>query len=243
MSKNKMKSQKSKVERRKSIKPLVRVTFYFLLFALTFATACRYDMQDQPRYKAYKESDFFKNQMGSRPTVDGTVARGRLHEDKALFSGKKDGEVPAATEANPYPDVVDEYPVPVTKELVDRGEDRYKIFCIECHGPLGTGNGMIARRGYNGVASYHTDKLRNAPVGHFYDVVTNGWGKMSGYAAQIPVADRWAIVAYVRALQISQNPNPMTPVKSTATATSNSNTQVADKTQVTSMTKDGGMNK
>ncbi|MBV9210952.1 MAG: cytochrome c, partial [Acidobacteria bacterium] len=105
-----------------------------------------------------------------------------------------------------YPDVVDTFPFPITEEIVRRGEERYNIFCAMCHGPTGNGDGMIVRRGYRRPPSYHTDQLRQAPVGHFFDVMTNGWGAMPSYAAQIPVTDRWAIVAYIRALQLSQNP-------------------------------------
>lgn len=178
---------------------------------------CRYDMQDQPRYKAYKESDFFGDKRASRDLPEGTVARGLLRENKALYTGKKEvtGTVTptTATDANgntvitSFPDAVEEFPVPVTKELVDRGEQRYNIFCSVCHGPTGNGDGMIVRRGFTKPPTYNDDRLRNAPVGHFFDVITNGYGRMNGYGSQIPVADRWAIVAYIRALQVSQNPN------------------------------------
>lgn len=111
----------------------------------------------------------------------------------------------------------------MTKELVDRGEQRYKVFCIVCHGPTGNGDGMIVRRGFSKPPTYNDDRLRNAPVGHFFDVVTNGYGKMNSYASQIPVADRWAIVAYIRALQLSQNPNG-TQANTTATPARNTST-------------------
>ena len=106
-----------------------------------------------------------------------------------------------------FPNDIDEFPVPVTKELVDRGQERFNIYCIVCHGPVGNGDGMIVRRGFPKPPTYHDDRLRNAPVGHFFDVMTNGWGKMNSYASQVQSADRWAIVAYIRALQISQNPD------------------------------------
>ena len=186
------------------------------------ALGCRYDMQDQPRLKAFKKSDFFSNEMGSRAPVAGTVARGYLREDKALYTGKKDEvstEVPQTmTDAagnvlvTTFPNDIDYFPVPVTQELLDRGQDRFKIYCSVCHGPLGNGDGMIVRRGFSKPPTYHDDRLRGAPVGHFFDVATNGSGKMNGYASQIPVADRWAIVAYIRALQISQNPTGVKPV-------------------------------
>jgi mono/diheme cytochrome c family protein len=190
------------------------------------SVGCRYDMQDQPRLKSFKESDFFQNQMGSRQPVPGTVARGYLREDKALYTGKKDEvstEAPqTVTDADgnvlvaSFPNDIDYFPVPVNQELLDRGQDRFKIYCSVCHGPLGNGDGMIVRRGFSKPPSYHDDRLRNAPVGHFFDVATNGSGKMNGYAAQVSVADRWAIVAYIRTLQISQNPNGMKPLTGNA---------------------------
>jgi mono/diheme cytochrome c family protein len=192
---------------------------------LTFASACRYDMQDQPKYKAYKE---MKDGIGTREPVDGTIARGYLREDKGLYTGKKEGvsTAPAqsAVDANgntvvtTFPDAIEEFPIAVTKETLDRGEQRFKVFCGVCHGALGSGDGMIVRRGFSKPPSYHDDRLRNAPVGHFFDVASNGWGKMNGYSAQISVNDRWAIVAYIRALQLSQNPNGMKPMPISATA-------------------------
>jgi mono/diheme cytochrome c family protein len=180
------------------------------------------DMQDQPKYEAYEKGSI-------RKPVEGTVPRGYLRDDKQLYTGKKDvagkttGAAASALQnqsvaqqqgtggANMpasamYPDVVDTFPFPVTEEIVKRGEERFNIFCAMCHGPTGYGDGMIVRRGYRRPPSYHTDGLRQAPVGHFFDVITNGWGAMPSYAAQIPVTDRWAIVAYIRALQLSQNP-------------------------------------
>ncbi len=193
-----------------------------VLAAIVFSAGCRYDMQDQPRLKSFKKSDFFSNEMGSRLPVTGTIARGYLREDKALYTGKKDEvstEAPQ-TMTDPdgnilvttFPNDIDYFPVPVTQELLDRGQDRFKIYCAVCHGPLGMGDGMIVRRGFSKPPSYHDDRLRNAPVGHIFDVATNGSGKMNGYASQIPVADRWAIVSYIRALQISQNPTGARPL-------------------------------
>ena len=174
-------------------------------------------MQDQPRYKAYKKSDFFTDKRASRDQVEGTVARGQLHDNKAFYTGKIDNPnlnapVATATDASgntvqsTFPNDIDEFPVPVTKELVDRGQARFNIYCIVCHGPVGNGDGMIVRRGFPKPPTYHDDRLRNAPVGHFFDVMTNGWGKMPSYAYQVQPADRWAIIAYIRALQVSQNP-------------------------------------
>jgi mono/diheme cytochrome c family protein len=206
------------------------LTAYCLLSA-----GCRYDMQDQPRYKAYKESDFFPDKRGSRDLPDGTVARGKLKDNKAFYTGKIDNPNPNAqvqtttdasgnTLVSSFPNDIDEFPVPVTKELVDRGQDRFNIYCIVCHGPTGNGDGMIVRRGFPKPPTYHDDRLRNAPVGHFFDVITNGWGKMNSYAAQVSPADRWAIIAYIRALQISQNPEMVQKMNSNSASKSNTNT-------------------
>jgi mono/diheme cytochrome c family protein len=190
---------------------------FLMITLLLFGAGCRYDMQDQPRYEVYEKSDFFSDGRASRDLPEGTIARGFLREDKAFYTGKKEGvtnvQAQTTTDASgntvvtTFPDAVDEFPIPVTEELINRGQERYNIYCSVCHGPTGNGDGMIVRRGYTKPPTYHDDRLRNAPVGHFYDVITNGWGRMNGYAAQIPVADRWAIVAYIRALQIKQNPN------------------------------------
>lgn len=191
-----------------------------ILIAAGFLSAgcgVRFDMQDQPRYKTYKKSDFFPDKRASRDYPEGTVARGQLRDNKAFFTGQIDNPDPNAavqtttdasgnTLVSSFPNAIEEFPVPVTKELVDRGQERYNIYCIVCHGPVGAGDGMIVRRGFSKPPTYHDDRLRKAPVGHFYDVISNGWGKMNGYAAKIQPYDRWAIVAYIRALQISQDP-------------------------------------
>jgi mono/diheme cytochrome c family protein len=161
--------------------------------ALVAVTACRQDMQDQPRYKPLAASDFFKDGASARPLVPDTVARGHERLDSLLYTGKVDGVV------------VDEFPVPVTKAVLDRGQERFNIFCSPCHGALGDGDGMVVRRGFRTPPSYHLDRLRDAPVGHFFDVMTNGFGAMQDYRAQVPVPDRWAIAAYIRALQLSQH--------------------------------------
>jgi mono/diheme cytochrome c family protein len=202
-----------------------------IISLIALSAGCRYDMQDQPRYKAYKQSDFFADNRASRDLPEGTVPRGQLRSDKALYTGKKenpDPNPPVQTVVDPatgntlissFPNDIEEFPVPVTKELIDRGEQRFKVFCIVCHGPVGNGDGMIVRRGFSKPPTYNDDRLRNAPVGHFFDVITNGQGKMNSYASQIPVADRWAIVSYIRALQISQNPNGMKPLPMTKETT------------------------
>jgi mono/diheme cytochrome c family protein len=198
------------------------------------AAGCRYDMQDQPRYKTYKKSDFFKDGRASRDLPAGTVPRGQLKGDKAFYTGKianPDPNVAVTTTTDSkgntlvssFPNDIDEFPVPVTRELVDRGQERYNIYCIVCHGPVGKGDGMVARRGFPQPPTYHDDRLRNAPVGHFFDVITNGWGKMSSYAYQVPAADRWAIIAYIRTLQVSQNPD-LNSTMTKGTNSSNTNT-------------------
>ena len=212
------------------------IAICLLLSAYCMLSAgCRYDMQDQPRYKAYKESDFFPDKRASRDLPDGTVARGKLKDNKAFYTGKIDNPNPNAvvqtttdTSGNSlvssFPNDIDQFPVPVTKELVDRGQDRFDIYCIVCHGPTGNGDGMVVRRGFPQPPTYHDDRLRNAPVGHFFDVITNGWGKMNSYAAQVAPADRWAIIAYIRALQISQNPEMVQKMTLNNAAKGNQNT-------------------
>lgn len=210
-----VKREKLKV---KNMRKWVGFAFLLLPFALLSACGVRSDMQDQPRYKAYKKSDFFPDGRSSRDHVAGTVARGQLRDNKGFYTGQIDNPDPNAvvtstitatgnTLVTSFPNAIDEFPIPVTKELIDRGQDRYNIYCIVCHGPVGRGDGMIVRRGFVVPPTYHDDRLRNAPVGHFFDVMTKGWGRMSSYAAQIQPADRWAIVAYIRALQVSQNPD------------------------------------
>ena len=174
---------------------------------------CRRDMQDQPKAIAYRENSFYKDGSGSRPLVEGTVPRGYLREDRAYFFGKKlsasdlnQEQSAGKTGTNLYPDDVETFPIPIDKAAIDRGQQRFNIYCSVCHGMTGNGDGMVQRRGFNkpSPASYHQDRLREAPVGHFFDVITNGWGAMPSYASQIPVEDRWKIIAYVRALQLSQ---------------------------------------
>jgi len=185
---------------------------------LTSACGVRFDMQDQPRYKAYKKSEFFSDNRASRDIPEGAVARGHLKDNKAFYTGKVDNPNPNAqvetttnaagnTIVTSFPNDVTEFPIPVTEELINRGENRFNIYCIVCHGPVGNGDGMIVRRGFSPPPTYHDDRLRNAPVGHFFDVMTNGWGKMNSYAYVLSEADRWAIVAYIRTLQVSQSPD------------------------------------
>ena len=209
---------------------LRRRAFVLLLTAncALLTVGCRQDMQDQPRMKPFRSTAFFTNGLSSRPPVTGTVARGFLRADKEFFTGKKStaGSATApgttAPAANPqqaatYPDDVEVFPLPITGEIVARGRERYEIFCSVCHGMTGNGDGMIVRRGFRRAASFHSDALRQAPVGHYFDAITNGWGAMPSYAPEISPQDRWAIVAYIRALQLS-NQNTQTPAGSPAPA-------------------------
>jgi len=163
------------------------------LAATLLAGGCRQDMHDQPKYRALRQSDFFPDQRAARPLVEGTVARGLLNDDDLLNTGKVNGQLAA------------EFPFPVTAEVVARGRERFDIFCSPCHDRTGSGNGMIVRRGYRRPPTFHQDRLRQVPPGHFVDVMTNGFGAMPDYRAQVPARDRWAIAAYIRALQLSEN--------------------------------------
>ena len=226
------KSEKQKAvgsrQKADSLSALARVTRFhkvflcLLLSAFCFlAVSCRRDMQDQPKAIAYRESKFYKDENASRQLVEGTVPRGFLRQDRAFYFGKKSTpsaqpspaltqaagpQVSSTNAAALYPDDVETFPIPISKTDIDRGQERYNIYCSVCHGMTGYGDGMVARRGFNkpAPASYHQDRLRQAPVGHFFDVMTNGWGAMPAYASQIPVEDRWRIIAYIRALQLSQ---------------------------------------
>jgi mono/diheme cytochrome c family protein len=148
----------------------------------------RQDMANQPKYRPQTPSDFFPDGRSNRPLIENTVARGSLVNDDLV--------VPKDSNA---------FPLPVTQALLERGEARYKIYCSPCHGLQGDGNGMIVERGMKRPPSYHIDRLRQSPNGYYYDVITNGFGSMYSYNAQIPPKDRWAIIAYVRALQLSRN--------------------------------------
>jgi mono/diheme cytochrome c family protein len=162
-----------------------------LLVVLALA-GCRQDMHDQPRFKPLAKSDFYADLRSARPPAEGTVARGQLHEDSYFYTGKF-GNNPG-----------DYMPFPVTDDVLARGRERFNIYCAPCHSRLGDGDGMIVQRGFRAPPSYHTERLRKAPLGYFFDVMTNGFGAMPEYASQIPPRDRWSIVAYIRALQLSQ---------------------------------------
>jgi len=228
--------------RRVSVSPRLRVSVsarlrvcFFILIALG-AAGCRRDMQDQPKMKAFRSTTFFTDRLSGRQPIPGTVARGFLRSNTEFFTGKKSRTTAGAgtqsiqgqgqnqpqppqqtqqagAQANAYADDIEYFPIPVTEDVVKRGRERYNIFCTACHGFTGNGDGMIVRRGFRRAASFNDDRLRQAPVGHFFDAMTNGWGAMPSYAAQIAVQDRWAIIAYIRALQESQR-NLTTPAAS-----------------------------
>jgi mono/diheme cytochrome c family protein len=167
-----------------------------LALSLLLGSGCRQDMHDQPKYIPLRESTFFADARSARPIVAGTVARGQLHDDLLLYTGRMNG-----ADATVFPFAVDE-------RGMARGQERFNIYCSPCHGRRGSGDGMVVRRGYRAPPSFDDDRLRNAPAGHFFDVISNGFGAMPDYAAEIRAEDRWAIIAYIRALQLSSHATP-----------------------------------
>jgi hypothetical protein len=165
-----------------------------VLLAVISSVGCRLDMHVQPRYNPLAKSDFFPDQRASRPQVEGTVARGDERADTYFYTGKignNDGDF---------------MPFPVTREVLERGRERYNVYCSPCHSRVGDGNGFIPSRGFvRKPPSYHIDRLQKAPIGYFFDVATNGFGIMLDYSSQISARDRWCVAAYIRALQLSQN--------------------------------------
>ena len=163
------------------------------LTLLVLVTAgCRRDMYDQPKYKAYDASTFFKDGSSSRQQIEGTVARGDVEEDSLFYRGKIDGKD------------ADIFPFEINREVLELGRERFLIFCSPCHGRAGDGRGMVVRRGFSPPPTFHAPYLRQKPVGHIFNVITNGYGAMYSYAARIPTRDRWAITAYIRTLQYSR---------------------------------------
>ena len=154
---------------------------------------CRLDMHTQPKYKSDDPSTFFPDGRANRPEVADTVARGHLRSDELLYTGRVNGVV------------AERFPFPITRQVLERGRARYNIYCSPCHDYTGSGRGMIVQRGFPPPPSYHLDRLRRAPAGHFFEVMTDGYGAMYSYAGRITPEDRWAIVAYIRALQRSQH--------------------------------------
>ena len=171
----------------------LRRSIALVVLLASIGVACRQDMHDTPRVEAYETTDGFADGRGNRPLVEGTVARGWLNADEQLTTGKVNGTP------------VDEFPFPVTREVLARGQQRFNAYCTPCHGTTGMGNGMVVQRGFKAPPSLHDDRLRAAPAGHFFDVMTNGFGVMQDYRSAVNVHDRWAIAAYIRALQLSQH--------------------------------------
>jgi len=165
------------------------------VLALTMS-GCRQDMHDAPRYDPLEASTVLAKGASAQPLVEGTVARGHLNDDVLLHTGKVDGK-PA-----------DLFPFAIARTDLDRGEQRFNIYCAPCHGKTGDGNGMVVQRGYRQAASMHIDRLRTVQAGYIFDVITNGYGAMKDYKGQIPVEDRWRIVAYIRALQMTRTASP-----------------------------------
>jgi mono/diheme cytochrome c family protein len=162
------------------------------LLGLFLLASCREDMQNQPKFIPLRENTFYRDDRSARPLIEGTVARGQLEDDPLLYTGKVNGEE------------ADQFPFPITEKDLARGRERFNIYCSPCHSQLGDGNGMIVQRGFKKPPSYFDPRLMKAPVGHFFNVMTYGRGAMADYSAQVPVADRWRIAAYIRALQLSQ---------------------------------------
>src|SRR5919108_5184265 len=175
------------------MKSLSRFVAFGLLLAAGLVAGCRQDMHDAPRIEPFEANAFFPDQRGSRVPPQGTVARGWLRDDEALYTGKVNGQF------------VETIPFALTHDDLERGQQRFNIYCSPCHGRLGDGQGMVVQRGLRQAASYHQDRLRQERIGYFFDVITNGFGAMQGYAEQVPVRDRWLIAAYIRALQLAQN--------------------------------------
>jgi len=163
------------------------------LGAVVLLAGCRQDMHDQPKYRGLRSSAFFADGASARPLIEGTVARGTLQTDESFFTGKN-GQT-----------AVTELPFPVDAAVLDRGQERFNIYCTPCHDRTASGRGMVVQRGYKQPPSFHIDRLRSAPPGYFFDVMTNGFGVMPDYKVQISPRDRWNIVAYIRALQLSQH--------------------------------------
>jgi cytochrome c553 len=168
-----------------------------MLGATALITGCRQDMHNQPKFYPQRGTTFYADGRSVRPQVENTVARGQLHEDEYFYTGMT-GTGNTMTEGTTMP-------FPVTMEVLERGQERYNIYCSACHSRVGNGEGMIVLRGYAKAGNFHTARLQAAPLGHFFSVITNGYGAMPDYAQQLTPADRWAVVAYIKALQLSQN--------------------------------------
>lgn len=164
--------------------------------AVLVLAGCRQDMHNQPKFIPQRGTSFFADGRSARPQVENTVARNQMDQDKYFFTGIDNGKEG------------DGLPIPLNAATLQRGQERYNIYCTPCHSRVGNGDGMIVQRGYRPAGNFHTDRLRNAPLGHFFTVITNGYGAMPDYSAQLTPEDRWAVAAYIRALQLSQNAKP-----------------------------------
>ncbi len=176
-----------------SVQKLGQFAGLLALGSVSLLAGCRQDMHDQPKFVPQRGTTLYADGRSARPQVENTVGRGQLHEDTYFYTGLSNG-----VEGNSYP-------FPVTMEVLQRGQERYNVYCTPCHSRVGNGAGMIVQRGYRPAGDFHTDRLRNAPLGHFFAVMSNGYGAMPDYSAQLTPEDRWAVVAYIRALQLSQN--------------------------------------
>ena len=167
------------------------------LAALLFVAGCRQDMQDQPKIRSQRGSEMFADHRGARPQVANTVARGQLREDSYFYTG-------VVQAANGYREEKNEMPFPVTLDVLKRGQERFNIYCTPCHSRVGNGLGEIVQRGYKPAANFHDQVRLSQPISHYFYVMTNGYGAMPDYSAQLTPVDRWAVAAYIRALQMSQ---------------------------------------
>jgi len=179
-----------------SVRSIRRFAAVASLASVALLAGCRQDMHDQPKFYPQRGTTFFADGRSVRPQVQNTVGRGQLHEDSYFYTGMINGQEGATM------------PFPVTMQVLQRGQERYNIYCSACHSRVGNGAGMIVQRGYSKAANFHSARVQAAPLGHFFNVITNGYGAMPDYSAQVTPVDRWAIVAYIKALQLSQNADP-----------------------------------
>jgi mono/diheme cytochrome c family protein len=194
---NPRKASKPKSKNARVVWPLnIGICLGFAIWGLGFLAGCRPDMANQPRAKPLSQTNFFSDGMSARQPPPYTVPSDQPRANSAFYTGLTNGTY------------VTQLPIKLSRELLDRGRERFDTMCAECHDRIGSGNGMIVQRGFPQPPSFHIDRLRNAPIGHFYDVMTNGYGVMYSYAARVEPEDRWAIAAYIRALQLSHNAKP-----------------------------------
>jgi hypothetical protein len=175
-----------------SVQKLNKLAVFGAMATMLVLAGCRQDMQDEPKFFPQRGTSFYADGRSVRPQVENTVARNQLHEDSYFYTGLINGKEG------------DGMPFPVTMEVLQRGQERYNVYCTPCHSRVGNGEGMIVQRGYLKAGNFHTNRLQTAPLGHFFHVISNGYGAMPDYAAQVAPADRWAIAAYIKALQLSQ---------------------------------------